>query len=59
MYYIDKKGGITFIDIQQFNNDKDFYKKLWADKYNVKLKSKNYGHTNKLISYIRNDKNLV
>lgn len=59
MYYIDKKGKITFVDIQQFNNDKDFYKKLWVDKYNVKLKNKNYGHTNKLISYIRNDKNLV
>ena len=59
MYYIDKKGKITFVDIQQYNNDKDFYKKLWADKYNVKLKSKNYGHTNKLISYKRNDKNLV
>ena len=59
MYHFDKTGKLAFVDIQKFNNDKDFYKKIWIDKYNIKLKTKNYGHTNKLISYIRNDKNLV
>ena len=59
MYYLDKNGNLVNIDIQKYNNDKEFYKKLWKNKYNIKLKTKNYGHTNKLISYIRNDKNLV
>ncbi len=59
MYYIDKNGKLVNIDIQKSNNDKDFYNELWMKKYNVRLKTKNYGHTNKLISYIRNDKNFV
>tara|TARA_B110000438_G_scaffold302773_1_gene361557 strand:+ start:2112 stop:2291 length:180 start_codon:yes stop_codon:yes gene_type:complete len=59
MYYNNKNGKIENIDIQKSNNDKEFYKELWEKKYNIKLKTKNYGHTNKLISYIRNDKNLV
>ncbi len=59
MYYIDKNGKLVNIDIQKSNNDKDFYNELWMKKYNVRLKTKNYGHNNKLISYIRNDKNFV
>ena len=59
MYYNNKNGKIENIDIQKYDNDKEFYKELWEKKYNIKLKTKNYGHTNKLISYIRNDKNLV
>jgi len=59
MYYNNKNVKIETIDIQNYNNDKEFYKELWKKKYNIKLKTKNYGHTNKLISYIRNDKNIV
>ena len=59
MYYNNKNGKIENIDIKKYNNNKKFYKELWEKKYNIKLKTKNYGHTNKLISYIRNDKNLV
>ena len=59
MYYYNKNVKIETIDIQNYNNDKEFYKELWKKKYNIKLKTKNYGHTNKLISYIRNDKNIV
>ena len=43
MHHFDKTGKLAFVDIQKFNNDKDFYKKIWLDKYNVKLKTKNYG----------------
>ena len=59
MYYLDKNGKIKNIETQNYNSDKEFYKELWKKKYSIKLKTKNYGHTNKLISYIRNDKNLV
>jgi predicted secreted protein len=59
MYYNNKNVKIETIDIQNYNNDKEFYKELWKKKYNIKLKTKNYGHTNKLISYIRNDKKIV
>jgi len=59
MYYLDKSGKIKKIENQNYNSDKEFYKELWKKKYGIKLKTKNYGHTNKLISYIRNDKNLV
>ena len=59
MYYLNKSGKINNIETQNYNSDKEFYKELWKKKYNIKLKTKNYGHTNKLISYIRNDKNLV
>jgi hypothetical protein len=59
MYYLDKTGKIKRIENQNYNSDKEFYKELWIEKYGIKLKTKNYGHTNRLISYIRNDKNLV
>tara|TARA_B100001287_G_scaffold242706_1_gene218305 strand:+ start:2523 stop:2702 length:180 start_codon:yes stop_codon:yes gene_type:complete len=59
MFYFNKKGKLDFIDNQKINSDKEFYKKLWDNKYGIKLKTKNYGHTNKLISYIRNEKNFV
>lgn len=59
MYYLDVKGKLKFLDVEKKNNDKDMYKELWLKKYNIKLKTKNYGHNNKLISYIRNDKNYV
>tara|TARA_B100001093_G_C26833201_1_gene1017098 strand:- start:56 stop:232 length:177 start_codon:yes stop_codon:yes gene_type:complete len=58
MFYFNK-GKLELIDIEKYNSDKDFYKKLWGNKYNIKLKTKNYGHNNKLISYIRNEKNFV
>ena len=58
MFYFNK-GKLELIDIKKYNSDKDFYKKLWGNKYNIKLKTKNYGHNNKLISYIRNEKNFV
>ena len=57
MYYLDKSGKINYIENQKYNSDKEFYKELWKKKYNIKLKTKNYGHTNKLIAYILNDKN--
>ena len=59
MYYRDNKGVIKYLDVDKKNNDKEMYKELWSKKYNIKLKTKNYGHNNKLISYIRNDKNYV
>jgi hypothetical protein len=59
MYYLDKLGKIKKIENQNYNSDKEFYKELWKKKYGIKLKTKNYGHTNKLIAYIRNDKNSV
>ena len=59
MYYRDNKGLIKYLDEKKKNNDKYMYKELWLNKYNIKLKTKNYGHNNKLISYIKNDKNCV
>lgn len=55
----NKNGQLINIDLNKKNSDSELYKDLWKLKYNIKLKSKNYGHNNRLISYVRNDKNLV
>ena len=58
MYVRNWKGNIVFIDKEEFNNDYDFYLKLWKIKYNIKLKKKTTD-INDIIKYVNGEKDFV
>lgn len=40
MFFIDKNGKLQFNDSNTKQNDKEYYKALWREKYNIRFKEK-------------------
>ena len=58
MYIRNWRGNIVEINENVYNNEYEFYAKLWQIKYNIKIKNKIDIKQN-IISYINGEKDFI
>jgi hypothetical protein len=58
MYIRNWRGKIVYLDVNQINNEKEYYSKLWKIKYNININVDTNQKEN-IIDYINGKKEFI
>ena len=58
MYIRNWRGNMVYLDVNQINNEKEYYSKLWKIKYNININVDTNQKEN-IIDYINGKKEFI
>jgi hypothetical protein len=58
MYIRNWRGNMVYLDVNQINNEKEYYSKLWKIKYNINI-NVDVNQKENIIDYINGNKKFI
>ena len=58
MYIRNWRGNLVYLDVNQINNEKEYYSKLWKIKYNINI-NVDINQKENIIDYINGNKKFI
>lgn len=58
MYIRNWRGNMVYLDVNQINNEKEYYSKLWKIKYNINI-NVDIKQKENIIDYINGNKKFI